>query len=190
MIATLCPKLQYLNIIFDFFTFFSICFHYATSNLSIHHHFLKKISFLLTYGFLQLQQQKDPTDSIISISHSSGSRWMLLLFPQCSTRPFLLPNSLLFLLKYFTNFWIAFFACFLIFVHLFCFCFLFSFSLPARLLSTCFRGSSWTTHSYSSFSAALDIFQIKDLSAVPGTYVCAHMTLSVLYSPLNSFECY
>lgn len=72
MIATLCPKLQYLNIIFDFFTFFSICFHYATSNLSIHHHFLKKISFLLTYGFLQLQQQKDPTDSIISISHSSG----------------------------------------------------------------------------------------------------------------------
>lgn len=28
-----------------------------------------------------------------------------------------------FLLKYFTNFWIAFFACFLIFVHLFCFCF-------------------------------------------------------------------
>lgn len=81
----------------------------------------------------------------------------------------------------------------LVFLFLFiCFVsvFLFSFSLPARLLSTCFRGSSWTTHSYSSFSAALDIFQIKDLSAVPGTYVCAHMTLSVLYSPLNSFECY
>lgn len=187
MIATLCPKLQYLNIIFDFFTFFSICFHYATSNLSIHHHFLKKISFLLTYGFLQLQQQKDPTDSIISISHSSGCSCSSLSAPLAHS---FFQTHCCFLLKYFTNFWIAFFACFLIFVHLFCFCFLFSFSLPARLLSTCFRGSSWTTHSYSSFSAALDIFQIKDLSAVPGTYVCAHMTLSVLHSPLNSFECY
>lgn len=187
MIATLCPKLQYLNIIFDFFTFFSICFHYATSNLSIHHHFLKKISFLLTYGFLQLQQQKDPTDSIISISHSSGCSCSSLSAPLAHS--FFQTHCCFFLsisLISGSLFLLVFLFLFICFVSVF----LFSFSLPARLLSTCFRGSSWTTHSYSSFSAALDIFQIKDLSAVPGTYVCAHMTLSVLYSPLNSFECY
>lgn len=62
MIAALCPKLQYLNIILDFFPFFSICFHYATSNLSIHLHFLKKNIIFAHLQISPIATQKDPTD--------------------------------------------------------------------------------------------------------------------------------